>query len=260
MTSPRPERGYLLCTMPRSGSTMLCDLLTQTGVAGRPNSFFRPQSMANFAADWGVPTQTLGSFDQSYIDTAIAQGTAGTGCFGMRIMWQNNMPGLLKRLGALFPAASTDLERFTAAFGELRFIHLLRRDKVAEAVSYAIAEQSGLWHRNADGSEMERIAPPAEPIYDYDQIHSLYREVNDGHSHWQNWFHDQAIAPMRVTYEDLVDDPATQLRGILGHIGLDPDKAANITPGTAKLADQRNTDWVARFRDEAGLAPAPQPT
>lgn len=255
-----PERSYFLCTMPRSGSTMLCDLLTQTGVAGRPNSFFRPQSMADFAKEWNVPAQTLEGFDQSYIDTAITQGTAGTGCFGMRIMWQNNMPGLLKRLGALYPEASTALEKLQAGFGPLKFIHLARADKVAEAVSLAIAEQSGLWHRNADGTELERIAPPAEPIYNAAQIHEAYREVTTGQDAWANWFAAQDITPIRVTYEALAEAPDTQLARILIFLGLDPGKAAGITPGTARLANQRNRDWTKRFRAEAGLAPARLPT
>src|SRR5688572_2189063 len=35
-----PERSYLVCATPRSGSTLLCHLLDQTGVAGRPEEYF----------------------------------------------------------------------------------------------------------------------------------------------------------------------------------------------------------------------------
>lgn len=254
--SLRPERGYFLCTMPRSGSTLLCDLLGQTGTAGRPNSFFRPQSMADFAACWGVPAQTLKVFDQSYINTVLDRGTAGTGCFGMRIMW-NNVPDLITRLGQLFPQAETDQERLQAAFGPLQFIHLFRRDKVAEAVSYAIAEQSGLWHRNADGTELERISPPAEPVYDAVHIHKTYQIVTEGSDAWQRWFDAQQITPFAQAYEDLADNPTGHLRKILQFLNIDPSKSDGITPGTARLADDRNAAWAARFRAEAGIAPAP---
>lgn len=243
--------------MPRSGSTLLCDLLTQTGVAGHPNSFFCPQSIADFAAEWDVPAPTLESFDQSYIETAIAHGSARTGCFGMRIMWQNNIPGLLQRLVTLFPRCDSDLDRLHAAFGPLAFIHLSRQDRVAEAVSYAMAEQTGLWHRHADGTEMERIAPPTEPIYHFDQIQLFYQEVNEGHAQWDTWFADQGIKPLRVIYEDLAHDPLGAMRTILRFLDLDPAAADGITPGTARMADARNADWAARFRTEAGLAPTP---
>ena len=34
------ERAYLVCATPRSGSTLLCELLKETGVAGRPEEYF----------------------------------------------------------------------------------------------------------------------------------------------------------------------------------------------------------------------------
>src|SRR3954469_3299609 len=33
-------RSYLVCATPRSGSTLLCRALAQTGVAGRPEEYF----------------------------------------------------------------------------------------------------------------------------------------------------------------------------------------------------------------------------
>src|SRR3954470_5825583 len=35
-----PTRSYLVCATPRSGSTLLCHLLDQTGVAGHPEEYF----------------------------------------------------------------------------------------------------------------------------------------------------------------------------------------------------------------------------
>src|SRR4051794_11021098 len=39
-TIAHPLLGYLVCATPRSGSTLLCELLTSTGVAGRPAEYF----------------------------------------------------------------------------------------------------------------------------------------------------------------------------------------------------------------------------
>src|SRR3954451_25387243 len=35
-----PERSYLVCATPRSGSTLVCHALGETGVAGRPEEDF----------------------------------------------------------------------------------------------------------------------------------------------------------------------------------------------------------------------------
>ena len=38
-----PTDTYLICATQRSGSTLLCELLKQTGVAGRPEEYFDAQ-------------------------------------------------------------------------------------------------------------------------------------------------------------------------------------------------------------------------
>ncbi|MAN61992.1 MAG: hypothetical protein CMI60_08585 [Parvibaculum sp.] len=38
-------QSIILCANPRSGSTMLCDLMAATGVLGKPQSFYRPESI-----------------------------------------------------------------------------------------------------------------------------------------------------------------------------------------------------------------------
>jgi len=40
VTHPTPTYAYLVCSTPRSGSTLLCELLKSTGVAGRPDEYF----------------------------------------------------------------------------------------------------------------------------------------------------------------------------------------------------------------------------
>ena len=35
-----PAHSYLVCATERSGSTLLCELLAGTGVAGRPEEYF----------------------------------------------------------------------------------------------------------------------------------------------------------------------------------------------------------------------------
>nr|WP_245766264.1 Stf0 family sulfotransferase [Sulfitobacter brevis] len=46
----------MICATPRSGSTLLCTLLRSTGIAGDPNSYFRPNDVAEWALEWGLPS------------------------------------------------------------------------------------------------------------------------------------------------------------------------------------------------------------
>ena len=36
----KPTRSYIVCATPRSGSTLVCKALRDTGVAGRPEEYF----------------------------------------------------------------------------------------------------------------------------------------------------------------------------------------------------------------------------
>lgn len=232
----------------------MCDLLWQTRVAGKPNSFFRPASFADWCDFWEVPRVDADTFDASYLQTALERGSDETGTFGLRIMW-DNMPAMITRLRVLRGGAS-DTETLNAAFGPCQFIHLSRDDKVAEAVSLAIAEQTGLWHRNADGTDRENFGHSDAPIYDDAHIAHELNGLEAEAAGWADWFAANRIRPHRVTYEALAKAPLAQLAAILSFLGKDPALADTATPGTQKLATQRNRDWAARFRKAHGLPPA----
>ena len=71
----------IICGTPRSGCTLLCDLLAGSGVAGRPNSFYRRESIAHFAHEFGVPAADGidgVAFDRAYLDAVRREGKGGT--------------------------------------------------------------------------------------------------------------------------------------------------------------------------------------
>jgi len=240
---------YIICATPRSGTTLLCDLLSQTGVAGKPNSFYRQESLAEFVADWGVAPGSGLELEQRFLAAAIKAGTGDTGTFGMRVMWPS-MPYLLEQLGRLFPDQTTDTGRLAAAFGTPVYIHLQRRDRVAQAISRAKAEQSGLWHRHADGSERERVKDHQAPQYDGAQLERFVAEAEDNEAHWHRWFDAAGIIPVELTYEELSADPTMALAKMLGALGKDPDIARRVTVQTARLSDGTSREWAARFARE----------
>jgi LPS sulfotransferase NodH len=80
--------GYMLCSSPRSGSTLLCDLLSQSSVAGNPKSYFRPGSIPDFCKDWGI-LEGQEDWSKSYIKAFKTYSSNGTDCSSLRIMWSN---------------------------------------------------------------------------------------------------------------------------------------------------------------------------
>ncbi|MEM7345400.1 MAG: Stf0 family sulfotransferase [Chloroflexota bacterium] len=247
-------QSYIICATPRSGTTLLCDLLADTGVVGRPDSFFRLASMHSWWAEHlGVSVaewQGEHAFDQAYLSAILQEGAGGTQVFGMRVMWRD-FGNLVQRLDLLYPGLSSDRARFEAAFGPMRFVYLSREDKVAQAISRVKAERSGLWHIDADGKERERIKVGQTPTYDARVIAEQVAAYEQHDAAWLNWFTQQTINPVRITYEALADNPQATLAIILSALGLDPAIAETVKPKTAKLADNESREWAARFRAES---------
>ena len=163
---------YVICTSPRSGSTLLCKLLASSGVAGNPDSWFHSPSVSDWLGYYNLtPEPSLDERDLLELSfrSAIAEGTQGKGLFGLR-MQHHSFAFFRQKLALLHPELPNDIERFRAAFGRTLFIHLTRQDKVEQAVSYVKANQSGLWHAAPDGTELERLSPPADPVYSAREI------------------------------------------------------------------------------------------
>jgi trehalose 2-sulfotransferase len=67
---------------------MLCDPLSETGIAGHPHSYYRREDILDWAREWGVPPpDVIGdvAFERNYLEAVRRAGTAQTGIFGLRV-------------------------------------------------------------------------------------------------------------------------------------------------------------------------------
>jgi len=226
-------RGYVICSSPRSGTTLLCTLLRSSGVAGWPQSWFRLEDRAEYARDWGVSATDAADFARGM----ARAGRGATEVFALRLMWET-----LVEIG---PWIGPGREGLEAALGPLRFVWLERRDKVAQAVSRHRAEASGIWHLGIEEDEKPRV-----PVYDFARIDQFRREGEADAAGWARWFAAEAVEPLRLAYEDLAADPAAEASRVLNWLGL-PDR--RLSAGTVKMAGAESADWAARYRREAGM-------
>lgn len=246
---------YIICSTPRTGSTLLCDLLASTGVAGDPDSFFMRDVDPVWARRWCLPARdglSEAEYCAAYLRAAIAAGRGATPIMGLRLM-RENLDDLSATIYTVYPGLPSDRDRLQAAFGEILYIHLTREDKLAQAVSLVRAEQSGLWHMAPDGTELERMAPPREPEYDFHRIGAKLAELERFDAGWRSWFEDQGIVPLKVGYESLSETPAEAVGRICRSLGVPEPEAGSLKANVAKLSDATNAEWVRRYRAEADL-------
>jgi LPS sulfotransferase NodH len=237
---PRPD-SYFICATPRSGSTLLCGLLQSTGVAGRPESYFRLHDEAAWAERWGISRDRAGCFDyRDYVRAAVAAGSTENGLFGARVMW-GTVGEMVARLGAAHSTPdSADRDVLSRAFGRIRLIHLWREDTVAQAVSWVRAEQTSCWQQG-DVAE-----PGRRPYFDFARISACLQTIRQHNEGWRNWFATLNVEPHVVTHEELVGDMPGTMRVILEFLGAPFD--GEIIPAHQQLADEVNADWISRYR------------
>lgn len=242
MTGPALD-SYLICATPRSGSTLLCGLLDSAGVAGHPASYFNRRGLHQYAERWQIARPRDGRIGDTYVRAALAAGTTSNGVFGGRIMAET-LPELISDLAAGHPgSAATDLELLSATLGRLKFVHLRRRDVVAQAVSWAKALQTHYFHPG------EAVEPGGQrPHYDERLIGRLVASIEKFNADWDRWFACQSIEPHQVAYEELAADPILTAHRVLDFLGLHVPPDRRLVIGHHRQADHVNADWAARFR------------
>jgi LPS sulfotransferase NodH len=246
-----PPLTFVICATPRTGSTLLCALLAASGVAGRPESFYRAEDRAEWAEEWGVPCDFGGSPDPvSYLEAAIRAGQSANGVCGIRIQAET-LPVVLDEIRTLYAETCDDGALLAKAFGPCHFIWCRRGDDVAQSVSRLKAEISQVWH--LDGTEQK--SPDHRAIYDASRIDGFRAEIAEGNARWARWFAANSITPAVLDYETFATDPQHHVRALIASAGLDLSKDTALTVPNRRMADAESAIWAGRYRAERGLAP-----
>jgi len=123
---------------------------------------------------------------------ALARGKGDTEIFGLR-MQRGSFDHFMRQLDLFLPGRMSDAERIEKAFGSALYVYLSRSDRLDQAISLVRAEQTGLWHRNSDGTELERLAPAQGAQYDANAIKRHMAALAALDEAWERWFERDAI-------------------------------------------------------------------
>jgi trehalose 2-sulfotransferase len=250
---------YLVCATPRSGSTLLCETLRETGVAGDPLEFFeavpetgvrrrprdylaglddaRAHALIADARPHDVPwySDVRGVADyREHLERVRRWGTTDNGVFGAKIMWAH-LVDLGHRLGADDLPALVD-----AQFDRPRFVWVRRVDKVRQAVSLWRAMQTQSWRA-------EHEPQAGEPQYSYAALHHLVAQLQAQDDAWVRFFASAPGAVLALTYEDIAADFTGALERTLDHIGIVPTDETLCVPPMRRQADERSDAWAEAY-------------
>jgi len=266
---------------------MLCDALEGTGIAGRPAEHFevlletgqprQPRDYFQRSNDpevWALLDDpefrdVLGEYGgrysehparrdphwrppdfESLVQEALRKGATENGVLGTKIMWAyfRDFVRLARRTRGLEEVPPCDVPG--AVLPNLRrFVWIRRRNTTRQAVSLWKALQTQRWRRDSDedvGGQGLRFSFAA--------VNHLKLRIDEHNAAWQDFFDGCGVEPLRVVYEDLVEDYEGTMLRLLEGLGIPiPENFSIEKPKMKRQADELSEEWV-RLYDERAAA------
>lgn len=126
---------------------------------------------------------------------------------------------------------------------EYKYIFWQRRDTLAQAVSLYRAETSKLWHIR------ERTSKKNPPVpFNRERILELQNTIHVRMAVGEEIFSKHNIQPLRLYYEDLLQDEEDTLRQATKYLGIDPPPGVKATSTLRITRDELSEYWVRKIR------------
>jgi LPS sulfotransferase NodH len=269
----QPRHSYLVCATPRSGSTLFCELLSQTNVAGRPKEYFerlketglprQPQQYFETVAEaktsiletLGNPSLNINSLwlaqwqgpDYArYLEQILEEGTTPNGVFGSKMMW-GYFDDFTRFVRPIPAYTRLDIHQTLTGFlPNLQYIWVTRRDKVRQAVSLWKAIQTQAWRE--DHCEKRPRQSGRKPVFHFAAIKHLECQLIDHDLAWQRYFAAYDIQPLVIVYEELQNDFEATIRQTLQYLSIPVYENFTITrPTMLRQADAQSEEWMQQY-------------
>jgi LPS sulfotransferase NodH len=237
---------YIIASVQRSGTHLLCTLLRSTGLAGLPAEHFLAKPGETWEGRWKTPSR------MAYIERVLRDNTTSNGVFGTVVMW-SYFDRVLEMLRAVpeYQGLKTG-ELLAAVLHEPKYIWLRRRNRVEQAVSWAIAAQTGVWAQKTG----ERPQPRAVPKFDFKVIDEWCNRIGEHDGAWANYFRENQIRPLELFYEDVVANHRSAAERVLEFLRVSlPADVEIVRLGLQKQANEVSEQWVAAYLELKNASP-----
>ena len=246
---------YVICTSPRSGSTLLCKGLTHTGRAGAPAEFF--DHRVEVTAYW---MRLLAiSKESEFTDKIVEATSTPNGVFGTKLHW-TTYPAMRRALRESLTPAVADArhrslnELLHAKFSAIRYIWLRRRNKVAQGISHFRAACSDCWeiprgHVCGAGSAGDTVE------FNFRMIDHCVMRASEYDQEWENHFTRHGLTPMQLDYEDLIASYDHSLRKALDCLDVPHSDLPEAEPPLERMADAKSLEWEKKYRETKARSP-----
>jgi len=227
--NPGPVQAYVIFAVPRSGSTLLCNILKKTGLFGKPQ-----EHLQRNIVPWLI-----------HSDLTFSEWLEGL----FQYSFTSNGYTATKLISDLFlevrPQDANEKRKLKAHLQDKKIIFLKRMNKLRQAVSLAKAEQTGIWHKKGDKIIKSENKNPDLAI-EFDLLNKKMNWLAEQEARIEQFFMDMDISPRVVFYNDLADAKTTKdtLQNLM--LYLNPDFTGDLPETDYKPLNDSFTDEILR--------------
>ena len=232
------QTSYIIASVQRSGTHLLCTLLRCTGVAGLPAEHFLAKPGETWERRWKSPSRI------AYVERVLRDNTTSNGVFGTVLMWSyfDRTLQMLREIAEYQNLESADL--LAAVLHKPKYIWLRRRNRVEQAVSWEIACQTGVWAQKTG----EKTRPRGAPKFDFKVIDEWCNRIAEHETAWANYFRENQIEPLTLFYEDVVANNHGTMEGVLEFLRVPlPADVKIVASGLEKQANELSQQWTVAY-------------
>lgn len=231
MAQAAPRKSYVIYFTPRSGSSRVTDILTQTRGMGTPGECFNPVNVP-------VMAKALGAYNlEEFVDVVLRHKMRG-GIHGFDVTY-----GMIQRV-------FRSEEAFMAYFRESPCFWLIREDIVLQAVSLYKMETTRLSHSVSSDADA-RAAAEESFVYDANEIRHWLTHIRKLEAGCEAMFKTFDLTPLRLSYEDMAKLSAPQIVSLFAqHVEVEGLAQVPVETRHSKIATSKNSEFAERFRAE----------
>lgn len=141
-----------------------------------------------------------------------------------------------------------DLGRIERQYPRMRYIHLVRSDLTAQAVSLAIADKTGVWNMSPDNGQKLKEYNEMGVLVTMDNIRRCRQYLATQDREWVERLRYREH--ITVVYECLIQRPRETLSCLLGWMGRRDIAIGDLSPRTAALKHPCHAKLIKQARTE----------
>lgn len=235
---------YVICTTPRSGSNLLCNLLESSGVMGQPKEFLNLDSVIlPFAQRNNLIDSESRIYLDKYLNSTVDKFSSNNNIFGMKLLFDQFEPYM-------------ELNSVREFLQNFKFIWLFRKDVLSQAVSMHIAKETNEWTYLNEQQNREQENKNRRDFVQYDElkINKFLRKLAKDNLNWIEFFSINQIEYLPVTYEEVLLNSQQICHKICNFCGVETNYEFAIKQAKfKKQGNELNEKFIATFRGNSNL-------